>query len=383
MKWVKGIFIGFFAFFIICMGFSTFNNKKEKSLIEGRALKQFPAFSGEKLIQTEYLNTLSDAFSDQITGRDKMIRAYNWLIVDVLQQKWAGSIAIGKNKQLYQEPELITDEAAYEKEVKECAELINKEAAKIKAAGSIFIYLNVPRKDVVETKNLPDYYPDSEKDYDHLISLLRSKLSDDVIFLDAKDIFEGKEHVYYSTDHHVNFTGQMLIYHKLMSIVKEQFPDIEVKELSDFRQKKRVIDGSFNRRIGYALTPEKEVLSVRPDFPYYAKRRSSKTAIFGGGKTYATAFMGGDYASTFVKTDKKEAPSIFISGSSYTNSLEALCTCSFSTMHSVDYRSNKSGKTLADYVQSEKPDYVVYLPNQSDKHFSLSTFKIHLGISDN
>lgn len=381
MKWIKGVFVGFFAFFIICMGFSTFNNKKEKSMIEGRVLKQFPAFSGEKLIQTEYLNTLSDAFSDQITGRDKMIRAYNRLIVNVLQQKWAGSISIGKNKQLYQGPELITDMEAYEKEVTECAELINKEAAKIKAAGSIFIYLNIPRKDVVETKTLPDYYPDSKKDYDHLIRLLRSKLSDDVLFLDAKDIFEGKEHVYYSTDHHVNFTGQMLIYHKLMSIVKEKFPDVEVKELSDFRQKKRIIDGSFNRRIGYAISSEMEALTVKPLFPYHVKiKHGKKSSIFGGGKTYATAFMGGDHANTFVRSNKKGAPSIFISGSSYTNSLEALCTCSFSTMHSVDYRSNKSGKTLVEYVQSEKPDYVIYLPNQADKHFSLTAFQIHLGL---
>lgn len=396
MRSVKGLFIACFMCFIAVVGLTTVNNKNEKSMTEGRELRQFPEIEYARLAQTEYLSSITNAFSDQITGREKMISQYNDLMVNVLGQKWVGSIALGKEKQLFQEPEIIADEKAYEKEVIRCAEVINREAAKVAETGASFVYINYPRKDVAEKKYLPDFYPDSAKDYDKLISVMKSHLSDDVVFIDACELFRDGEKYYYSNDHHVNFKGQMKIYHELMSLVKEKFPDVRVYRESDYRTKKVAVDGSFNRRIGYAVSPEKEVLRVEPvNFPPY-QRQKSKAPVFGKGKTYASAFMGGDYADTVVTTgethpkdtaakgtdeeEKGVIPTIFISGSSYTNSLEALCVGSFSSMHSVDYRSNDSGKTVADFAGEEKPDYVVYIPNQSDRHFSLETFKLHLGL---
>lgn len=383
MKYIKCIFVGCFMCFIALVGLTTINNKNEKSMTEGRTLKQFPNLEYNRLVETDYLGAISDAFSDQVTGREKMIASYNNLMVNVLGQKWVGSIAIGKNKQLFQEPEVITDEDAYEKEVIQCAQVINQEAKKVTDAGSVFIYINYPRKDVVENKYLPDFYLDSRRDYQKLVRVLKSHLSEDVVFIDAYEILKKQDKSYYSNDHHVNFQGQMLVYQKVMSLVQETYPHVKVYQESDYKMKKTVVDGSFNRRIGYAVSSEKEVLRVKPKFSLSYTRKDSKAALFGKGKTYASAFMGGDYGDTLVATKVKKnssLPSIFITGSSYTNSLEALCVGSFRSMHSVDYRSNTSGKTMVDYVKEEKPDYVVYIPNQSDKHFSLDTFKIHLGL---
>ena len=158
MKYVKGVFIACFMCFIALIGLNTVNNKNERSMTEGRALKQFPDLEYGRLLETKYLSAVSDAFSDQISGREWMIASYNDMMVNLLGQRWVGSIAIGKEKQLFQEPEVITDEEAYEREVIRCAEVINQEAAKVTKAGSTFIYINYPRKDVVETKYLPDFY---------------------------------------------------------------------------------------------------------------------------------------------------------------------------------------------------------------------------------
>lgn len=391
MKYLKSAFVACFICFISFVGLSTIANRNDWSPTEGRTLNQFPSLAYGRLGDVAYLNEITNAFSDQISGRERKIALYNDMMVNVLGQKWVGSVVVGKAKQLYQEPEAIMDEKAYEREVVRCARLVNREAAKVVKSGARFIYINYPRKDVVVNGFLPDFYLDSRKDYEKYISVMKSHLSEDVTFIDAYDLLKtspdsgASEQTYYSNDHHVNFQGQMLIYQKLMSLVQEQYPDVSVCQLSDFNMEKSVVNGSFNRRLGYAVSSDEEILQVEPKEPWNYVRKDRKDAVFGRGKDYARAFMGGDFANTRVvsKVPKKQAsslPNIFISGSSYTNSLEALCVGSFRSMHSVDYRTNDSGKTVADYVEKEKPDYVVYIPNQSDRHFSYEMFKLHLGL---
>lgn len=381
MKKIKYVFVATFIIFISVMGLATIDNKTEKSMTEGRALTQFPDLDYTKLKYAEYFTQIGDAFSDQIASREQMIRKYYDYAVNSLGMKEVGTISIGKKNNLFNQPELIDDEKAYEKMVIQCAGLINRQAEKITKAGSVFIYINYPKKDVVMKDYLPDYYPDSSKDYEKYIKIMREHLSDNVIFVDAYAIFSesGSQEYYYKTDHHVNIRGQQLIYEKLMEIVKEKYPNVKVTSLDDYKIRKKVVDGSFNRKIGYAVSADKEELSMKPKFELEYKR-NSKAPIFGKGDTYASAFMGGDYAETEVETELKNAPSIVFSGSSYTNSLESLSVASFSSMTSFDYRYNNSGKNLVQQVRERKPDYVVYIPNQSDLHFVYETFKLHFGI---
>lgn len=380
MKRLQIMFIACFLLFISGMGIMTLGNHREVSTTEGRKMVQFPDLEYQKLLDVEYLNQISDAWDDQVTGRETMVKSYYQMVTKGLLQKYAGTTVIGRDGQLFQEPEVIGDEKEYEKEVIRCAKVINREAEKITATGAKFIYINYPRKDVVESEYLPDWYLDSKADYEKYIAILRKHISDNVIFLDGAEIFQGKKYdCYYKTDHHVNFRGQIDIYAKLMELVQKDYPGIEKKSLSDYSLTEKVVDGSFRRKIGYCTPEEKEELNVRPNFSLKYKR-NSKTKLFGGGDTYASAFMGGDYADTMVTRKDCKIPEILISGSSYTNSLEALCVASFGKMHSLDYRYHTSKKSLADYAKEEKPAYVVYIPNQSDKHFCYDTFKLHLGL---
>ena len=211
---------------------------------------------------------------------------------------------------------------------------------------------------------------------------MKKELSSDVIFIDAKDILESSEdkQVYYKVDHHVNATGGQLLYQRIMEIAKKEFPETEVKTLDDYRITKKAVMGSYNRKLAYVLPEEKEELTTRPKWKLKYHRESSKVPLFGKKNTYASAFMGGDYAYTKITTEQEKAPSFVVSGSSYTNVLEAFLVPSSRQMISFDYRYNQSGKSLATQVEEIKPDYVIYIPNQSDMHFSYDTFKIHLGL---
>ena len=169
MKWIKILFIGCFVAFIGFTGLKTIAGKEAKSLTEGRSLT-----------------------------------------VNKLHMKYAGSVSIGKDNQLFEQPQVINDYAAFDREVKKLAKVVNREAAKITKNGAKFLFINYPRKDVGAKQYLPSYYPDSTKDYQRYIRILRQELSDDVIFIDANELFQkydGDGLLYYKTDHHVNANG--------------------------------------------------------------------------------------------------------------------------------------------------------------------------------
>lgn len=382
MKWIKTLFVACFVAFIALVGIGTLDNKEPQSPIEARMLTQFPDLDYSKLKDETYLTTISNAFSDQLSDREEKIKKYNNLIVNKLHMKYVGAVSIGKNGNLYEQPQMIEDYTAYDKEAVKCAKLINKEAAKIAKTGAKFIFISIPRKDVVMRDDLPSYYPDSEKDYERYIKIMKKELSSDVILIDAKEILEKSDNkqVYYKVDHHVNATGGQLLYQRIMEIAKEEFPETEVKTLDDYRVKKNAVKGSFNRKLAYVLPWEKEELNVRPKWKLKYHRESSKVPLFGKDNTYGSAFMGSDYAYTKITTEQKKAPSFVLCGSSFTNILEAFLVPSSRQMISFDYRHNNSEKSLADQVKEIKPDYVIYMPNQSDIHFSYDTFKLHLGL---
>lgn len=382
MKKVKIIFIGIFLCMISGFGVATLDNKVPKSDTEGRTLKQFPDLDFRRFKDTVYLSAISDACADQIAKREKLISMYYDFMVNKLHQTYVGTVVIGEDCQLFQEPELITDDKAYKKQIVKTAKLINKEAEEITKNGAKFIYINYPKKDVVEREYLPSYYPDSQSQYEEYVTLMQENLSKDVIFLDAYEIFkESPENdYYYKTDHHVNEKGQQLIYEQVMSIVKEDYPTLQVKTLQDYKVEKRKINGSYLRKLGFVLDVPKEDLVLSPkgwELNYTTKTNGAP--VFGEGDTYASAFMGADYAYTQIETDNDDGPDVLICGSSYTNALEALSLASVHRLVSVDFRYNKEEKDLADYAKEEKVQYVIYIPNQSDKMFDYETFKQHIG----
>ena len=61
------------------------------------------------------------------------------------------------------------------------------------------------------------------------------------------------------------------------------------------------------------------------------------------------------------------------------NILEALSVPSYRKIVSVDYRHNKTGKSINDYVMENNIDYVVFVPGQSTNAYSLKQLELHLG----
>jgi hypothetical protein len=223
------------------------------------------------------------------------------------------------------------------------------------------------------------------------MEVLVSHLNENVIVIDAYELFTEAyargEYCYFTTDHHVNLTGALLIYNEITKIIAEDYPELQFTTREDYNVQSVIVNGSFNRLIGQSVKadPEELIISLKKrDFTYTRTDggRSSSKSIWGTGSSYANAYMDSDNPETVVITSNKEYPNILITGSSFTNILEVLCIPDCHTMASIDYRENKTGKSVTEYADDINAQYVIYVPSQSTNAHSIGSMKTHLGIGE-
>lgn len=375
MKYIKISFIAIFICAISAFFILTINNDKEVSELEKRTLQTFPEFSVEKLASEDYYNDLTTAFSDQLEFRDMLVKGYY-----IFQfQRYNGDVVIGENDELYAAYQRV-DEDYYE-DLRTNAGYANEVAAEVIDAGADFTFLSIPRKDAIETENLPDSYISSEESYLKAIDILDEVLSDDIQFIDAYDVFKANDDVraYYTTDHHITPRAAFMLYHEVLKACG--MPDYQVEEHYDVE--KTIINGSFNNQIGQSVKSKPEELSMVPHEETAYERsedgEKSDLAVFRSRNTYEDSYMEGDHAYTVIDTGRDHLPNIMYVGSSFTNIMEAVTIRDFNLMVSIDYRHNETGTSIAEYVKKHDIDHVIFIPSQSNDAFSKIMMKKHLG----
>lgn len=386
----RTIQIAFCAIIIVVisvMGILTLMNNNELSVKEGRKLNTFPEITLENLTTDEFYTNYTNAFADQLAFREDLIKGY--YLVNL--QRYTGDVVKGEDNQLFLSPLIIPDKKGYIKKLKNTVSKdMNNIAKEVSNAGAKFIFISIPRKDVIMEKYLPSSYIKGTEDYIEYVDIIKNNISKDIEFVDAYELFKNKQDeyydVYYQTDHHLNIRGGYYIFENIISRVNKDGYNIKINNLEDeYDIYKRVINGSYNRKIGQSVAGKNEELVLVPKtttlkYTRLDDKEESKAPIFGDGNTYAEAYMGGDYAETVVETNNDKAPNILYVGSSYTNVLESLSVYKFNKMVSIDYRDNKTGKSIADYVKEYNIDYVVFICAQSTSSLSVSSMREHLGL---
>lgn len=372
---------------ISVIGILTLMNDNKLSVKEGRELTLFPEINESSLITDEFYTNYTNAFADQLEFREDFIKMYYLLNL----QKYTGDVVKGEEDQLFLSPLIIPNKANYIKNLKKAIKNdLNNVAKQVTDAGSKFIFISIPRKDVIMEKYLPDSYIKGTQDYIEYVDIINKEVSKDVDLIDAYELFKKNQDkyydVYYQTDHHLNIRGAYQIFENIISKVNKDGHNIKIGTLEDeYEIQNRVINGSYNRKIGQSVTGKNEELVLIPKNTtlQYTRKDSGEvttTPIFGDGNTYAVAYMGQDYAETVVDTNNDDAPNILFVGTSYTNVLEALSVYKFNKMVSIDYRDNKTGKSIADYVKEYDIDYTVFICAQSTSSLAVSAMQEHLGL---
>lgn len=377
MKYIKIGFISIFIVFIAAFFVMTIDNDNPVSWLEKRDLQVFPEFSVDKLADEEYYSQLTTAFSDQLEYRDLLVKGYYLFQF----QRYNGDVVIGENNELYSAYQRV-DEATYLSDLTSAAGYVNSVSAEINDAGAEFIFLSIPRKDAVETKNLPDSYISSEYLYVKSIGVLKESLADNVKLIDAYEIFSKDKDIryYYTTDHHITPRAAFKLYHEILGYTT--VPDYDVENYYDI--KKTIIKGSFNDQIGQSVKSKPEELALEPhdmvEYVRYEEDELSNQKVFRNSNTYENCYMEGDQAYTVIDTGRDHLPNIMYVGSSFTNIMEAITIRDFNLMVSIDYRDNDTGTSIADYVRKHDIDYVIYVPSQSNDALGYWKMLEHLGL---
>ena len=378
MKYVKYLFCGIFFSLLFFFFITTINNNEEISELEKRTLQTFPKFSLAAVSDGTYMENLTTAFSDQLELRDVLIKGYY-----IFQfQRYSGDVVIGDNDELYAAYQRVSDMEKTKENMRSAAKSINKVSSEIDVP---FIFLSIPRKDAVETENLPDNYISSDEIYTESLNTIQENLNENVYLIDAYEIFMNDNHqnrYYYMTDHHITPAGAELLYKEILNVIDN--PQIPLFDLSKYEVGETLINGSFNNQIGQRIKPVPEELYILPkfdlDYVRYENEELSDLTVYAEANTYEDAYMEGDFAYTIIDTDRPELPNILYVGSSFTNILEAMSVPSFNKMVSIDYRHNESGNSIQYYVEKHDIDYVVFVPSQSNNALSKSNIKEHLGL---
>ena len=372
-KIIKKIFIiTFFSILLFFMITTVFNNEKI-SMTERRNLKTFPSFSLKNLANKKYYDDLTEAFSDQLELRSYLIKGYFLFQF----QHYYGDAVIGKNKQLYSANSKVLNKKYYDNLEKSIKKINNK----VKDIDAKFIFLSIPRKDAYMEKDLPSNYNSSKDIYIKQVNIVKNNLSKDIVFIDAYDVFKENNiyNCYYSNDHHITPRCAYLLYREINKYTFTKSYNLE----EEFSINKTIINGTYNRQLGQSVKSKEEDLYLVPKknikYKRYENDKLSNKKIYGKGNSYEDAYMEGDNAYTRVETNSLNKSNIMFVGSSYTNIQEALAIPSYNRMISIDYRHNKTGKSIKYYVDKYDIDYVVFMPAQSSNAFSIKKLNLYIG----
>lgn len=371
-KKIKKFFVIIFFTILGVFMIFTLSNNTEYSDLERRELTTFPKFTIKSLISKTYYDKLSDSFKDQLFMRNYLIKGYFLFNF----QRYFGTAVKGSNNQLYSPSQSVS--RSYYTRLREVTQLVNEESRKTSAK---FIYLSIPRKDAYMRKDLPKNYNSSFSIYNKQVETVKSVLDNDIVFIDSLEVFSGSGiyNCYYSNDHHITPRCAYLLINEINKYTGAQTYDLD----STFSIKKTIVNGAYNRQLGQTVKSNPEDLYIVPkiniNYTRYENNKLSNKKVYGKGTSYEDAYMEGDMAYTKIITDNYNGKKIMYVGSSYTNILEALSIPSYSLVSSVDYRHNKTGKSINDYVIENDIDYVVFVPGQSTNAFSVNQIKIHLG----
>ena len=371
-KTVQKIFIITFLTIITFFMITTLLNNEKVSDVERRELNTFPKFKIENLVKKSYYDDLTSAFQDQLELRQYLIKGYFLFQF----QRYYGDAVKGKNNQLYS-AEQAKPSNDYYKNLKKQIENIN---TKNKELNAKLIFLSIPRKDAYMTKELPKTYTSSINIYNKQVEITKQTLDSDITFINAYDVFKksGIYNCYYSNDHHTTPKCAYELYKEINKITNTKSYNLE----EEFKINKTVVNGAYNRQLGQTVKSKPEDLYLTPkktiNYTRYENDKLSNKKVYGKGNSYEDAYMEGDMAYTRIETNKKGKNIMFV-GSSYTNILEALSVPSYNRMLSIDYRHNKTGKSINYYVDKYNIDYVVFIPGQSSNSYSLDKIKLYLG----
>lgn len=368
------LFIIMFLGIIFAMPMLTkLQKNKSISITENRKLAELPSLSSAALISGEYFRKCDTYVSDHIFCRSIWIKAYTFINMNILNKSKVNDIVIGKEGYLlpFYSYKTKYDAKIHKEKIEIMAVQMEALQQHIKHNGGSFYFIGIPEQSSFHKDKYPEYFYNNELLVENAERFMFSSLDNHGIpYINMNKVYREKsdKEYYMKTDHHYSFEGAYTAY---LELIRKMQKDGKLSE-SHLEDKWEVITlpnsflGSRNRQL-YNLYPavEKVKLATQQNQVSYEKYTNGKldpkiyfyntdsSQYVGYG-----VYMGGDWAETVIKTNRKELPNILIFGDSFTNALEPLLYIHFNETRILDLRHYKQMSLYA-YIEKYKPDVVI------------------------
>ncbi len=315
------------------------------SELENTYLSMFPSFSTEAVLNGEYMADVEDYVEDQFSFRDFWLKLKSSTEL-ILGKTNASGIVICEDGQLVQENIQYSQESI-DKKLKYLSNFTNKYKTTVLLIPTAAAFAELPNH----------YEAFDEKSF-------IQEVRDTLVNADVLDTFgalDGKENMYYHTDHHYTSFGAMEIaslylehnghfpIHKELEQVSDSFYGTLYSKFPTFHAEPDEIY-AYNSGNYYSVSYDNE----KPVDSMYSAEYLNKKDKYG-------YFLDGNHAIVKIKTENENGKKLLVLRDSYANEFIPFIADSYEEVHVLDMR--YLNLIVSNYMQTQGITDVVILYN--------------------
>lgn len=364
--------------------FSILEKDRDISTIENRTLAQRPDFNKQSFLSGEYFKNFETYFSDQLVGRDEIIKAYTEEQL-FLNKTIINNIVVAKNNWLLYNPAASSN---ITKEMNQSLSNLNDLAASFKNSNVEFYFAAVPYKMNILKDIYPNYINEQlgVKNQKYFMSRLPNSYHGINLYQNFKENYSEQQlqSMYFKTDHHWNIDGAFAGYQEIikeMSAASKHFKAEPIKKesLRVVCNNKSSFVGTLNLRL-YSLidTSDEKICYYDPVFhpdkgkvqigagsyltninQMYGTGINKKEVSYGDLFTWDMPEINYEYQNTGNDLH------LLVIKDSYANPIHPFFAQHFHKTSILDIRHYHT-KSVSQYIKDNKIDMVLFLYNDSN-----------------
>jgi hypothetical protein len=366
----KWILVCLFFIMIWLPATGTYFGWDHSDTVENRALAEKPQLERNMSSLMSFPKAYENYFNDRFAFRNRLLELNNYMNVYWLKKSPTPKVEIGQNGFLfYAHGNVIEDYKPKNLFTPQELETIKRNLEErrnwLQKQGISFVVMVAPNKHSIYTENLPNHVKGIMGDktrLDQVLEYLREH--SDVQIVDVRDSIKKSNELYrtyHKTDTHWNDFGAFIGYQGIMKRIKQDFPDVPIKQLSDYTiTRKEGPGGDLARMMGMQTKLKEERITLNPAFTPLAKDSDEQKYVKPSPRhTIIKQIPNSDLAKALVFRD------------SFTNAMIPYLSESFSR---IVYVWDQSFNTAI--IQEEKPD--VFIHQMVERHLGSVLLKTHL-----
>lgn len=366
--------LGFLCFLVAALAITVLKPKDTWSYYENRSLAQLQRPTLSSLVDGSYTNSVEPFLQDHAAGRNLLLRVNTLVDFTLLHRPVVNQVIHTKEMLLGFNPYEIPNQTWIEQQADYMARQLAQLRDLVEGYGGHFYYVSVPGQYTYFEQEHPSFLNNRSAYTDiEIFAFVSAMQFYGVNLIEMGSYLEqigNPPELYSTTDYHYQFGGAYLTYETILNTI-EQDTGVSLPRLAgdtlSIQELPNPYLGSRARKV-FGLGGIEEHLTIglptspipftrtdngmpSPSLVYTLPHSDTEEVAY-------SLYMGGDMGETVIDTDRDTLPTLLIYGDSFTNPVECLMYYSFDEMRSIDLRHYKD-MTLADYIQTYQPDYVV------------------------